>query len=266
MSVPSPKTYTAHIVDCFSLSDRTKGYLPCVFEHWSMFYARRGTGAITSGADEIRLQTGELLLLPPAVCHAAKPAEDALLYVLTFDSTLPSPYPTYCRLTGLPQAAVKSMLALLLSGDVTGSARDQLLDALLLQLTTRPDYGFAPPPPMTLPVQVMHYLNAHYQEELSLADLTAVFHVSSSHLIHVCKPLLGRSPIQYLICRRVGAAQQLLRTTDRSATEIAGEVGVMNRNYFYRVFKRLVGLPPGEYRALMRASAVRRPGGNGAKR
>ena len=45
--------------------------------------------------------------------------------------------------------------------------------------------------------------------------------------------------------------QHLLRTTEDSAGDIAGRVGMINRNYFYRMFKRLVGVSPVRYREVI---------------
>ena len=54
--------------------------------------------------------------------------------------------------------------------------------------------------------------------------------------------------MQYIIRRRIGEAQNLLIGTDRSITEIAFSCGYNNSNYFQSVFKRLVGMTPGQYR------------------
>lgn len=54
--------------------------------------------------------------------------------------------------------------------------------------------------------------------------------------------------MQYIIRRRIGEAQNLLISTDRSITDIALSCGYNNSNYFQSVFKNLVGMTPGQYR------------------
>ena len=54
-----------------------------------------------------------------------------------------------------------------------------------------------------------------------------------------------------MVRRRIGEAQHLLRTTEDSAGDIGGRVGMINRNYFYRMFKRLVGVSPVRYREVI---------------
>ena len=56
------------------------------------------------------------------------------------------------------------------------------------------------------------------------------------------------SPIHYMIRCRVGEAQNLLISTDYSATQIAAIVGYTNVNHFNAIFSKLVGLPPIRYR------------------
>lgn len=103
----------------------------------------------------------------------------------------------------------------------------------------------------SLATEVLQHLNLCFAEELSLTELTNRFHVSTSHMIHMFKAQFGLPPIQYMVRRRIGEAQHLLRTTEDSAGDIAGRVGMINRNYFYRMFKRLVGVSPVRYREVI---------------
>ncbi|MEP3932587.1 helix-turn-helix transcriptional regulator, partial [Rhodopirellula bahusiensis] len=59
-------------------------------------------------------------------------------------------------------------------------------------------------------------------------------------------------PIKYLIQVRIQEASRLLRSTDRSITDIAFDVGFSDSNYFSRQFRTHLGLSPREYRKQMR--------------
>lgn len=104
---------------------------------------------------------------------------------------------------------------------------------------------------VSLATEVLQHLNLCFADELSLTELTNRFHVSTSHMIHMFKAQFGLPPIQYMVRRRIGEAQHLLRTTEDSAGDIGGRVGMINRNYFYRMFKRLVGVSPVRYREVI---------------
>lgn len=99
-----------------------------------------------------------------------------------------------------------------------------------------------------LGLRIKEYIDEHYLEDLNLASIAEALHVNVYYLSHTFKKLLGYSPIQYVIQRRIGEAQNLLLTTDLTVTEIALRCGYNNSNYFQSVFNNLVGMPPGKYR------------------
>ena len=72
------------------------------------------------------------------------------------------------------------------------------------------------------------------------------------------KQATGFAPVSYLQLQRVEKAKELLATCPLPADEIAEEVGYLDPVSFRRVFRRLVGVPPGEYR---RRHQIPRPDG-----
>lgn len=250
MSYSILRTDHVHLTDCFTVSLQAGGgYLPCASTDWTLFCVRQGEACVTIAAQTVHVHGGGFLLLPPQSCHAVEVLDDSCLTVCCFEG-LAAPLPeTYCCLPADQAAAALPILALLDSGNLTGQARDRVLEALLLQLVSLPAFAFSAPSASSMPLRILRYLNDHFQENLSLNDLADVFHISISHIIHIFNPLFDLSPIQYLIHRRIGEAQLLLRRTGQSAGEIAAQVGIINRNYFYRTFKRLTGLSPSQYRS-----------------
>ncbi len=99
-----------------------------------------------------------------------------------------------------------------------------------------------------LPEQVKRYIDDHYTEKLTLDDIADTFFVNKYHIVHVMKEAYGVSPIDYMVARRIGEAQNLLNSTSMSVSEIAEAVGYSDKNYFTRTFKKRVGLSPLEYR------------------
>lgn len=96
--------------------------------------------------------------------------------------------------------------------------------------------------------KVIHYIDQHYKETLRLPDIAAYAGVNAYYLSHCFKHDVGFSPMQYVILRRIGEAQNLLINTDLSITRIAVSVGYNNSNYFQNVFRKSFGMTPGEYR------------------
>ena len=60
--------------------------------------------------------------------------------------------------------------------------------------------------------------------------------------------------IDYINTQRVKRAAQQLTTTDRSISEVAEEMGILDVNYFAKIFKRTFGMTPTRYRRENRKS------------
>lgn len=97
--------------------------------------------------------------------------------------------------------------------------------------------------------RIKSYIDTHYAEELSLAGIAESLNISPYYAAHVFKNVMGHSPIQYMIRRRIGEAQTLLINSEYSATQISTMVGYDNTNYFCTLFTKIVGLSPIRYRA-----------------
>lgn len=96
--------------------------------------------------------------------------------------------------------------------------------------------------------QVQAYIDNHFSESITLQDIGKALHVSPYYLSHVFKETSGYSPMQYLLRRRIGEAQNLLISSGLPIARIAEQVGFETQNYFNLQFSKHVGMPPGKYR------------------
>jgi AraC-like DNA-binding protein len=92
----------------------------------------------------------------------------------------------------------------------------------------------------------------------TLEELAAESRVSRSVLTERFAKYLGQSPIAYLGDWRLELAAESLRSSSRSVSEIAGEVGYDSEAAFNRAFKRHFGSPPAQYRRTERANRSHR--------
>ncbi|SHF06159.1 AraC-type DNA-binding protein [Caldanaerobius fijiensis DSM 17918] len=104
------------------------------------------------------------------------------------------------------------------------------------------------PFPSPLMWKIIHYIQLHYSEDLTLSDVAKKFHYSESSLSELCKRQTGQSFIDMLHEIRVFHACSLLLSTDMSVTDIGFEVGFNSSETFFRVFKKLKGVSPEKYR------------------
>jgi AraC-like DNA-binding protein len=92
------------------------------------------------------------------------------------------------------------------------------------------------------------YIDSYYREPLTLRKIADVACLSERSLTRRFLEATGRSPIDYLISRRVSEAARLLREKRQTITETAYLCGFTDSNYFSRQFRRIQRLSPTEYR------------------
>lgn len=92
------------------------------------------------------------------------------------------------------------------------------------------------------------YIEASYDQPLTLADVAKAAYLSVSRLAHLFKEQMGITIIDYLTNVRIGHAKRLLLSTDKSCSKICFEVGYNNQSYFTRTFKEIVGMTPRQFR------------------
>ena len=102
--------------------------------------------------------------------------------------------------------------------------------------------------PSVLAHRVRQYLDEHHNEQLTLREAAERLHISEYYLAHVFKQEFGIPPMQYVMKRRIGEAQELLMNTDLPIAEVADRLGYSSVCHFNAMFKKNVGLPPGKFR------------------
>lgn len=93
------------------------------------------------------------------------------------------------------------------------------------------------------------YIDVHYYEELTLTSLAGQFHVESSYFSRLFRQETGQNVMLYIAEKRIQKAKEYMEDEGKSLTEIAFLVGYDDYTYFNRVFRKIVGKNPREYRA-----------------
>jgi AraC-like DNA-binding protein len=94
------------------------------------------------------------------------------------------------------------------------------------------------------------HADRNYAEPLDLAALAAAAGVSKFHFLRCFAQTYGKTPAAYLAERRIERAQDLLRATNLTVTEICFVVGYSSLGSFSTKFRQLVGVSPSAYQAL----------------
>ena len=97
---------------------------------------------------------------------------------------------------------------------------------------------------------VREYLEEHCTEKIALESVAEHFFLNKHYLARLFKEQYGVSVNSYLTQVRITRAKQMLRFTDKAVSVIAAECGLEDANYFSRVFKKVEGVTPKQYREL----------------
>ena len=92
------------------------------------------------------------------------------------------------------------------------------------------------------------YFNENYNRDINIEEYATSRGMSVSWFIRSFKKFTGSTPMQFIVALRVNNAQVLLETTNYSINEISKIVGYDNQLYFSRLFHKLKGFSPREYR------------------
>ncbi|WP_338555441.1 response regulator [Paenibacillus sp. KS-LC4] len=97
--------------------------------------------------------------------------------------------------------------------------------------------------------QASEIIMNHYAEELSLQSVASQINVNPSYLSRIFKQETGSNFVSFLTRVRMDRALYFLRGKNMKVYEVAGLVGYPNTAYFSKLFKKVIGVTPEEYRA-----------------
>jgi AraC family transcriptional regulator len=152
-----------------------------------------------------------------------------------------------------------SQIVLAIANEIDGGFLDHILvdalnTALAVQLTRL--CGERTPIPLTLSnglslerlYRVYNYIEGHLGSRLTLTDLASATGLSPYHFSRSFKQAAGIGLWRYVMHRRLERAKILMRQTDRSLSVIAQEVGFADQSHLTSVFRREMGVTPGQFR------------------
>ncbi|MEA4889809.1 MAG: AraC family transcriptional regulator [Clostridiaceae bacterium] len=246
-----------------------------IHDFYEMYYLLSGERNYFIKNRTYRLTKGSLVCIPPLELHRSLDAdidqwERILIYfrpsfLASADpgriECLTRPFFQESLLVRFPpkeQVLIEDILGSMLhEADSLENGYPEMLAAQLIRLlvlTLR--CGSQPIGPDEHPVQekfnraapIIHYINNHYQEPLTLPHLASHFHMSPFYLCKIFRASTGFTIIEYLNQVRIKEAQSQLRQSRGSVLDIAGAVGFGSISHFGRVFKENTGVSPLVYR------------------
>ena len=135
-----------------------------------------------------------------------------------------------------------------------GKVRNRALETLLLEITHMMQQESAED--QDVAAQAIAYMKVHYAEPINLEEMAEECGLSTSYFSKKFKEQTGEKYIDVLTDIRIREAQRLLGTTDISVAEIVEAVGYCDDKHFRRLFHKVTGMNPLEYRKKIRNEKV----------
>ena len=85
-------------------------------------------------------------------------------------------------------------------------------------------------------------------KEISMQDAARMMNYSDAYFCKLFKQCFDQNFTSYLTAFRINEAKKLLEDTSASVKDVSLQVGYCDSNYFAKVFKRMTGMIPSEYR------------------
>lgn len=227
---------------------------------------REGSGTHIVGDRKYKTQKGDILIYNKGILHdeRSNPETDVSTYACGITSVNIKGLKENCLLSDDIEPVISSgeyfnkiesifdmMYSELLSGS---NGAEETCNYLLLGLVTivlriiEASGNEAGRESYQIGERIKKYIDDNFLCDLSIKSLSEDLGISQYYLIHTFKEKTGYSPMQYIIDRKLGEAQNLLINTNYSIEQIAAKIGYDNPNYFTMLFAKKIGMSPGKYR------------------
>ena len=236
---------------------------PYVRQTYILHYILNGKGVYRVNERQCVLSKGEGFLIEPGVpAYYRADAKDPWTYLwIGFTGTkavdcvrdlgLSRDQPTFiCRRSETLRRIVESMM----SSNMASIIQQYVLQGLLYEFiaTLLQDIK-----PENMPVlsekniyveRAIQYICSHYAQTVRVKDIADYICIDRSYLYKLFEKNLGISPQEFLIRFRIFRAVELLTLTDKSIEDVARMCGYKEAFIFSAIFKKKIGLSPGNYR------------------
>ena len=233
------------------------------------FVVQRGAGALEYQGRRFALSAGDCVFIDCKGGYSHSTSSDlwSLQWAHFFGGTMPGIFEKYLARGGSVVFHPESTLAFEQTLDrlyaLAGSAdhiRDMRINqeltallTLLMEQSWPPENALVGAGKKQQLLQVREHLEQHFSEKITLDRLSEQFYMNKYYLAHLFKEQFGTTIGEYLLNLRITHAKQLLRFSSQTTETIAAACGMSDANYFARMFRRVEGLSPSEYRRLWRA-------------
>ncbi|OGJ89567.1 MAG: hypothetical protein A2487_14510 [Candidatus Raymondbacteria bacterium RifOxyC12_full_50_8] len=238
-----------------------------VHDDWLFLYCVQGKATVAADGREYSVSKGDLVFLPNGLPHSYRASEKEpwTIYWVHFTGKKAANYVAHLsRLAhgpvlpiGLRQKLVADFIELV---DIAAKNTDNnlhkfiyaanLLKQMICYLSLiKPRADSTSDTPFNLE-QVHALMQQEIEGSINLDTLAAGCGMSKFYFAKRYKQVTGTSPIAHFINIKMARACRLIDIGDKSITETAYALGYLDTYYFSRIFKKVIGISPRQYRNL----------------
>ena len=96
--------------------------------------------------------------------------------------------------------------------------------------------------------RIKEFVYAKMEDEVTLCEMAQSVELSTAHFARMFRKSTGETPHQFVMRHRIERAKEMLRTSDARVLDVAVACGFKTQGHFARVFRRMCGVGPTEYR------------------
>lgn len=96
--------------------------------------------------------------------------------------------------------------------------------------------------------KALDFIYLNYNKNISLQTISDHVHLSKNYFVNLFKREMGETFVEHLTKFRIEKAKQMLKDNNLRNCEIANLVGFKDERYFYKVFKKMTGVTPTQYK------------------
>ena len=228
-----------------------------------ILYVSEGGVAFSAENEKRELAAGQLVLVPKDVCHSYSNARTDICQYLEIKFVPDHATEELLHASGViwseDPLAGELMKRITneydIKGDASESATRAYLNALLCIITEK----FRSPVSRSsrhidtsgyseLSRRIIGYLEEHYPESVSLDSLSEELDYNKTYLCKAFHDDTGQTIVDCLNMIRIRCAAEMLTYSDQSLSHVAEACGFASVNNFNRVFRKYVGITPGQCR------------------
>lgn len=230
-------------------------------ESYLLLYTLRGSGLVSSNGSEFELNEGSAIVINCRMPHMYKSTDDEWEFIWIHFNGACAEAVLSIACTGAPAeiqntsdftARATSLISTLSGNDIVTSLKLSSMMHTLINIMAesalasvrggiRSEYSSEID-------SAAEYIRRCYHEQISIDDIMSGIHISKYHFIRLFSRKMGSTPYSYLTNYRINESKTMLRTTDKTVSEISELCGFTDTSNFISQFKRHTGQTPLQYR------------------